>query len=62
MEWYGDWGWQITHCSESWRSCLRALTYIMLATSPTAKTKPRAQAAALRRAGPWEGAWAGAGD
>lgn len=34
----------------------------MLATRPTAKTRPRAQAAALIRAGPWEGAWAGAGD
>jgi len=51
-----------TYCNESWRSCLRARTYIMLATRPTARTRPKAQAAALIRAGPWEGAWAGAGD
>lgn len=51
-----------TYCSESCRNCLRARTYIMLATRPTASTSPKAQAAALISAGPWEGAWAGAGD
>jgi len=34
----------------------------MLATRPTAKTRPKAQAAALIKAGPCEGACAGAGD
>lgn len=51
-----------TYCNESCLICLRALKYMVLAIRPTTNTRPKAQAAAPNKAGPWEGAWAGAGD
>lgn len=51
-----------TYCKESCRICFRALTYMALAIKPTIITSPNAHAAAPSNAGPWLGAFAGAGD